>query len=101
MDMTMALAGVIAALVAQLTKAEGWDPWVKKLYGASLATIASLVQNSGFDQQAALLAVAAALATHSFLLANTGVGQALKWNMLGRLGDVVKAIFPTGNNGGT
>lgn len=94
MDLMTALAGVIAALVAQLTKAEGWNPWVKKLYAGLLGGAGSLITQGTLDPQIAGLVVAIALATHSFLFSNTAVGATLKWNILGKLANVVKAIFP-------
>lgn len=86
--------GVIASIVAQLTKAEGWNRWAKALYGIIIAGGGGYLF-VGTDPSTISMTVALALAFHSLLLNETALGTAIKWNLLGKFGDVVRAVFPS------
>ncbi len=88
------VAGLIASLLAQLTKADGWNRWAKALYGLVVAGGAGYL-NSPANQDGIILTVAVALASHSLLLNGTTIGEATKWNLLGKVGDVVRSVFPS------
>lgn len=90
------VVGIIASLVAQLTKAGGWNRWADVLYGLGIAGgggyffVNQDIQSTGF-----ILTLTMALAFHSLLLNGTALGTAVKWNLLGKFGDVMRAVFPS------
>ena len=94
MNMNIILIGIVASVIAQLTKAEGWNRWAKALYGVAIAGGAAFYVTNG-DINAMAPVIATALSTHSFLLAETPLGSAMKWNLLGKFGDVVRQVFPS------
>ena len=85
---------VAVAVLAQLTKADGWNRWAKVLYSIVVAGGAGSVTGN-ITPEALTTIVTAALAFHGLLLNGTSVGDATKWNLLGKFGDVVRAVFPS------
>ena len=83
---------VVAAILAQLTKADGWNRWAKVLYSIVVASGAGSVTGN-ITPESLTTIITAALAFHGLLLNGTSIGEASKWNLLGKFGDVVRAVF--------
>ena len=96
MDTLSLLIGAGSAPLAQVTKADGWSRWVQVAYAVAIAFVGAGAANGGLDAEKGLTAALAALATHSALLADTPVGKAMKWDLLGKvlggLGEVFKGM---------
>lgn len=85
MDLSFLGVGAGAAVLAQASKADGWSRWVKLGYAVMLAFGGAALINNGINWEDGLLAMLGALATHGALLADTPIGQALKWDLLGKI----------------
>lgn len=85
MDWMYLGVGAGSGLVAQMTKAEGWSRWIKLAYSIAMAFAAAAALNTGFDLEKGLLAALGAMATHGAFLADTPMGSALKWDLLGKI----------------
>ena len=94
MDIQALLLGVGVAPIAQATKADGWSRWIQVAYPILLAAgVITATSNGQPSTEAIITAAIAALATHSALLADTPVGKALKWNLLGVVLDGIGNLF--------
>lgn len=94
MDIQALLIGMGIAPIAQATKADGWSRWIQVGYPIALAAGLMTATTGGQPSTEAIITAAlAALATHSAILADTPVGGALKWNLLGVVLDGIGNVF--------
>ena len=94
MDIQALLIGMGVAPIAQATKADGWSRWIQVGYPIALAAgLITATSNGQPNTEAIITAALSALATHSAILADTPVGKALKWNLLGVVLDGIGNVF--------
>lgn len=80
-------AGILASIGTGAASAAGfqalkgpWNRWITILFAMLVAFGAVMLQGGSVDD--GVVAVLGALSTHSVLLANTPIGNALKWELL-------------------